>query len=143
MSSTEEAAHERLVRAADRVEIIEMLSRYHYAIDGRDWEALESIFTPDATAGYVRVAGGERSSSSVGPGVTAITEWLRSSLRPVETQHYMTNHVFIALDDESATTNSYLSVRGTTTGGVYTGTHVRTDDGWRIQDLTLEQHFDA
>ena len=40
------------LRAADRVEIIETLSRYHHLIDSRELDALPMVFTHDAECGY-------------------------------------------------------------------------------------------
>jgi ketosteroid isomerase-like protein len=131
----------RLMKAADRVEIMETLSRYHHLIDGRDWDALSSVFADDAESMYIRVVDGEIQTSPPVKGISAIRTWLESSLRPVETMHYMANHVFTSLDGDRAHTRSYLHVRGTQTGGMYEADHVRTAQGWRIARLSLEQHF--
>lgn len=139
----DDAEATRLRRAADQVEIIELLSRYTQLIDARDWGSLPRVFASDAECRYVRVSDGVTESFPPVRGVDAIRTWLESSLRPVETMHYMLNHVFNTIDDDRAHTTSYLMVRGTQTGGVYSGEHLRTADGWRIVSLTLEQHFNS
>jgi hypothetical protein len=123
------------------VEIMEVLSRYCQLIDARNWDELPKVFTKDAECGYVRELDGVRESFPPAEGIEGIKSWLASSLRPVETMHYMLNHVFTSMEDDRAHTRSYLYVRGTQTGGVYEGDHIRTDDGWRVATLNLEQHF--
>jgi SnoaL-like domain len=140
MSIDDEGAA-RLHKTADRVEIIEVLSRYCHLIDARNWDALAEVFTDDAVCSYTRELDGVRESFPPVQGIEGIRTWLESSLRPVETMHYMLNHVFESMEDDRAQTTSYLLVRGTQTGGVYEGDHVRTREGWRVAALSLEQHF--
>ena len=37
---------------SDRLEIQDLMVRYSYAIDSRDWDALDDVFTPDAHIDY-------------------------------------------------------------------------------------------
>ena len=37
---------------SDRLEIQDLMLRYSYAIDSRDWDALDHVFTPDAHIDY-------------------------------------------------------------------------------------------
>jgi ketosteroid isomerase-like protein len=131
----------RLQKTADQVEIMEVLSSYSQLIDARDWDALGRVFTEDAECGYIRELDGVSETFPPAKGIEGIRKWLETSLRPVETMHYMLNHVFTSMEGDRAHTRSYLLVRGTQTGGVYDGDHVRTQDGWRVAALTLEQHF--
>jgi hypothetical protein len=131
---------ERWQETADRVELTELLARYHQAIDGLDWEALRArVFVADAACDYVGMAElfgipGETK------GIDAIVDWLDAGLRPLgPTQHFMSNIVF-ELAGDTARTRSYLSsARGAR--GVYECEHVRTPDGWRIRHLRLEHVF--
>ena len=120
---------------------MDVLSRYHHMIDARDWDALPRVFTDDAESGYIRVLDGVSEALPPAKGIPAIKAWLESALRPVETMHYMLNHVFTSIEGDRAHTRSYLLVRGTQTGGTYEADHVRTPQGWRVSSLTLEQHF--
>jgi hypothetical protein len=131
----------RLLRAADKVEIIELLSRYHQAIDANDWEALPSIFTADAECHYLRQEETFGIAGSNLVGLAAIREFLVDALTPVDTMHSMTNHVFTMLEEDRALTRSYLTAKGGTLG-IYDVDHVRTADGWRIRRLTLDEHFE-
>ena len=37
---------------SDRMEIQDLMVRYSYAIDSRNWDALDDVFTPDAHIDY-------------------------------------------------------------------------------------------
>ena len=42
---------------SDRLEIQDLLNRYSYAIDERNFDDLDNVFTPDATIDYSQVGG--------------------------------------------------------------------------------------
>src|SRR5829696_5156881 len=92
----------RLERAADKVEIIEILSRYHQLVDSKDIEALDSVFTDDARCEYL----GQKELFGIPgdspTGLPAIRAFLADALAPVETRHNMTNHVFTSLSGDRA-----------------------------------------
>jgi hypothetical protein len=137
----DDATLTRLLRAADKVEIIELLSRYHQTIDAKDWDALPGIFTADAECRYLRQ---EETFGIPGDelvGLAAITDFLVDAITPVDTMHSMTNHVFTMLEGDRARTRSYLAAKGGTFG-IYEIEHLRTADGWRIRRLTLDEHFE-
>lgn len=46
-----------LQQLSDRAEIQDLITRYAYAIDDRNWDDLDHVFTPDAIIDY-RAAGG-------------------------------------------------------------------------------------
>ena len=48
-----------LQEMSDRLEIQDLFSRYTYAIDERNWDGLDDVFTPDAFIDYTE-AGGEK-----------------------------------------------------------------------------------
>ncbi len=45
---------------SDRLEIQDLLVAYSYAIDGRDFDALDDVFTPDAFIDYTAMGGSGR-----------------------------------------------------------------------------------
>lgn len=47
---------------ADRAEIDDLLTRYSYAVDGREFDRLDTVFTPDA-----QIDSGTRSPVVAGP----------------------------------------------------------------------------
>jgi hypothetical protein len=42
---------------SDRLEIADLLARYSAAIDGRAWDDLDALFTPDAVIDYTEMGG--------------------------------------------------------------------------------------
>ena len=46
-----------LQQLSDRAEIQDLMTRYAYAIDDRNWHGLDQIFTPDAIIDYSDVGG--------------------------------------------------------------------------------------
>jgi hypothetical protein len=128
--------------AADHLEITRQIYRYARAIDTRDWNLLEKLFTKDAVIDY-RVPGGTRLE------LPAMVEWLRASLRIFRTtQHVMSNPLVEIAGDEARST-TYLTATHVQVGldgeqsvatlhGIYRDAHVRSPDGWRIRERILE-----
>lgn len=141
MTTVDDEVLARLVRTADKVEIIEVLSRYHQLVDSKDLDSLEMVFTADARCEYLGQEDLFGIQGDSPAGLSAIKSFLADALAPVDTRHNMTNHVFITLESDRAHTRSYLIGRGGT-DGIYEVDHVRTPDGWRMQNLVLEQRFD-
>ncbi len=121
----------------DRLEIDDVLARYAAAIDGRRWDVLDSVFTPDAYLDY-------RSAGGVCGSYPAVRRWLEEVLPTFEcTQHHVLNRV-VTLDaggDRARLRASFLNpnqldVDGEpwlfTVGGYYHDELDRTADGWRI-----------
>ena len=46
-----------LQEMSDRLEIQDLFARYSFAIDDRNWDALDSVFTPDAAIDYTETGG--------------------------------------------------------------------------------------
>lgn len=120
--------------ALDRLEIMELQSRYAWAIDGHATEEFARVFTADADANYaefVRLTGGE-----------ALGRWMEAFHAPLDSsQHLISNH-WIAVDGSEIVYRSYVQVRLMlrghpggdllNTGAYYLDRVVRTDCGWRI-----------
>ena len=122
---------------ADRTAILDVVIAYASALDTKDWTALESLFTTDATWEYE--AGGER---LLGP--DAIVAQIAAALRPLEaTQHLCGNHV-VRLAGDQAEHSCYFQAQhvrhdGATYlgAGRYTDRLCRTPDGWRFTHRRL------
>jgi hypothetical protein len=128
----------RVQTAVDKIEIAEVMTRYCFAVDFRDFEALRSVFQPDAEATYVLSPLGLGLDDVELSGVDAIIEWLSSvlgNLGEPAPRHAMTNHL-IELDGDRARSRSYLG-SGT---GLYTVEHVRTPDGWRASRFEMRNY---
>ncbi|NRA02923.1 MAG: nuclear transport factor 2 family protein [Myxococcales bacterium] len=126
---------------ADRVELTELLSRYHQYIDGMKWESLKQVFVEDAECHYLGLDTFGVADVSL-EGREKIIEWLRVNLGQfgdTQPKHFFANHVFEILGDR-ARTRSYMHVVASLVTGVYEVEHQRTPEGWRVVKLRLE-HF--
>jgi hypothetical protein len=113
---------------ADKAEIMELMTRYCFAVDFRDFEQLREVFTTDAEATYVLEPLGLGLEDVHLSGADAIVEWLSSvlgNLGEPAPRHAMTNYL-IEVHGDHAHSRNYLA-----SGGLYTADHVRTPDGWR------------
>ena len=80
---------------SDRLEIQDLMVRYSYAIDSRDWDALDDVFTPDAHIDY-SVFGG-----SVGD-LASTKEFLASAMPMFAALQHMVSGTTIAIDGDTA-----------------------------------------
>lgn len=123
---------------SDRLEIEDLFARYSFAIDERDWEALDHIFTPDARIDYTE-SGGAKGS------VAEIKAWLPGALARFPAFQHMVATTKLTLDGDTATSRTILfnpmvheaadGTRQTFFIGLwYRDTLVRTPGGWRISE---------
>ena len=123
---------------ADRAEIQDVIVRYGWAIDTKDWALLDTCFTDDAYVDYSSNPGGVQ-----GP-YKEVRGWLEKMMSafPV-TQHLMSN-VLVSLNGDRATCQTMVTnPQGAATregplhffyvGGRYDDEFVRTAAGWRIE----------
>lgn len=117
----------------DRLAIADLTHAYCWALDSRDWAALDQVFLTDATAEL---------RSPLLEGRDAIRSRIARALDPLDaTQHTVTNHM-IVVDGDRASCRCYLhsqhvrlAAEGTphyVIAGRYEDELVRTPDGWRI-----------
>jgi ketosteroid isomerase-like protein len=122
---------------ADRLAIIDVTIAYTWALDTHDWDALDDVFTPDATASLL-VELEDRE---------AIKERIRRALTPLDDSQHMVSTHDVRVDRDTATSRCYLHaqhVRHAAEGGPnyivagrYEDRFTRTPDGWRIAHRTL------
>jgi len=123
---------------ADRIAITDLTIAYCWALDTRDWDRLDDVFSADVTAEL---------ASPLLHGVEAIKARIKLALVPLDdSQHIVTNHQ-IVIDGDTATCRCYLHAqhvrRGVeggdnyVIGGRYEDTMVRTAEGWRIAHRRL------
>ena len=129
---------------SDRLEIEQLLVRYCYAIDQRDWDAYRSVYTEDAVIDDV----------SAGPGnsVDDMVAFLSRALeRVVLIQHAISTtlveldgdragarticHCPVVLDRGDGRTETFLQ------GLWYVDELVRTPDGWKIAKRAERDYF--
>jgi len=128
---------------ADRLAIDDLLTRYAMAVDDGDWDALDTVFTPDATIDYTS-AGGIRGSY---PEVKA---WLEKALAPFPVRQHLIGNKRVAIDGDRATVRAYFfnpmrltladgTSRSAPGGGYYNHRLIRTPEGWRSQELVEDE----
>jgi 3-phenylpropionate/cinnamic acid dioxygenase small subunit len=127
---------DELREVLDHYAIEKILKCYARALDEKNYDALDAVFTGDAVLDYTG-AGGIRDRYPV------VKAWLKVVLDPMpEMQHFTTN-VEIAFDGDRATGTSYtLNVNGVrdeagtvqhmVVGAQYFDSFARTPQGWRI-----------
>ena len=119
----------------DQHAIERLLKRYASAIDRKQYDRLDAVFTPDAWIDYVEAGG-------IAGRYPEVKRWLAEVLAPIEEmQHFITN-VELEFDGDTATGSTYtLNVNGIRVqgelkhmivGAVYVDRLTRTTQGWRI-----------
>lgn len=134
-----------LQEISDRLEIQDLLARYSDAIDRRDLDALDALFTPDAVVDYTEF-GGPR-------GDLATIKSFLAEVLPLHAGHYhLVGSTVIDLADDEASVRSIChnpmildeGERGRRLylcGLWYRDAMVRTAAGWRIRERYEEKCF--
>ena len=134
-----------LQQISDRIEIHDLLVRYSHAIDTRDFDALDRVFTPDAFIDYSSMGGAKGS-------LPEIKEFLRKAMAQFSGFQHMIANSMIELRGDSATGrtichNPMVMTRpdGQThvfyCGLWYVDELVRTPEGWRIRKRVEEKCY--
>lgn len=126
-----------MIDATDLILIHQLVARYGWAIDDRDWDAFAALFIVDATIDYVGGTGRTQRE-----GRSAIVDWFREG----EQQHPPAHHVTNIDVDETADPEGRVEVRSKFIapftrsahvpkrlyGGDYHDVVVKTPAGWRF-----------
>jgi len=134
-----------LQEISDRIEIHDLLVRYSHAIDTRDFDGLDSVFTPDAFIDYSSMGGAKGS-------LPEIKEFLRKAMAQFSGFQHMIANSMIELRGDTATGrtmchNPMVLTRpdGRThvfyCGLWYVDRLVRTPAGWRIRERVEEKCY--
>jgi 3-phenylpropionate/cinnamic acid dioxygenase small subunit len=120
-----------------QIGIDDLLTRYATAIDGRDWDLLDTVFMSDARLDY-------RSAGGVAGEYPEVRQWLAQVLPIFDVmQHHVLNRVIrVHGDDVRATSNFFnvnvLQVAGAPwifkVGGRYHDKVVLDGETWRISE---------
>ena len=134
-----------LQEISDRLELEKLTHHYAHAIDTRDFDALDEVFTPDAFVDYS--AFGAPSGD-----FPYVRDWLKTGMAPFRrTHHMMANHRFV-IDGDRATGRIMCfnpmevpAADGTCKvmflGLFYIDEYVRTPAGWRIKSRVEEATY--
>ena len=132
-----------LQEISDRLEIQQLMFNYSTAIDSKDFDLLDQVFTPDAYIDY-RVMGG------IDGRYPEIKAWLKKSLAAFPHYFHMLGNAQIKIDGDTATSKTICFNPMTTpmpgTGAIhvfycglwYLDKHVRTPEGWRMTERVEE-----
>jgi ketosteroid isomerase-like protein len=129
---------------SDRIEIEQLLIRYCYAIDQRDWDAYRAVYTDDAVIDDV----------SAGPGnsVDDMVEFLSGALERVVLIQHAISTSLIEIDGDAARARTVCHCpvvldRGNGDSQMffqglwYVDELVRTPDGWKIARRAERDYF--
>ena len=139
---------------ADRLEIDQLIVRYAMAIDWKDWDLLDTVFTPDARLDYSTAAPDAAGS------YPQMKQWLQAALAGFPMTLHHLSKSYVQLDGDRAVcytkldnpmsfpvdADGYIDPNGTGLGvmhggGMYRDTCVRTPEGWRIAEKVLNQQY--
>jgi hypothetical protein len=126
----------------DRIEIEELLVRYSRAIDSKEFDTLETLFTSDAI-----FDGGSLGCPAGAPQIRAMIE---GTLAGLDSTQHLVGKSLIEIDGDEAEVRTYLfsqHIRESTPGpikhyalgGEYADRVVRTPEGWRIAYRRLDR----
>lgn len=134
-----------LEQISDRIEIQNLLTRYCFAVDDREWDAYRRLFTHDAVIDD-RVTGGIQS------GVEEHIQYLNRALSKVVSSQHAISTIRIDVTGSSASVRAHCfcpmvvdlgeSKKDVFFQGLcYQHTLVRTHDGWKISQLIEEGYW--
>ena len=119
---------------ADYFEIQQLNHRYTNAVDKRDWDALDTVFTPDAFIDYSAVGG-------LAAHLPAIKPWLAQALNSFNSYFHLVGNLELQVDGDRATSRIACfnpmdmkpwAWRTVMVGIWYEDELLRTPAGWRI-----------
>jgi 3-phenylpropionate/cinnamic acid dioxygenase small subunit len=123
-----------LQELSDRLDIDDLLTRYAVAIDSKNFDLLDEVFTPDARIDYT-------SSGGIAGQFPEVKAWLASVLPHFPAYQHLVCNRYVTLDGDRATSvasfyNPMQNPSGTLffVGGEYRDQLVRTPNGWRIAE---------
>jgi len=127
-----------LQEMSDRFEIQDLIVGYCYAVDGRDWDALDRYFAEDAVIDYSEMVG-------VVGGLQEVKKFLAESLTPILAfQHAVSTTQYRIEGDRAQTKTACYNPMTISQGGTtdtlvfglwYIHDFVRTAEGWKISRL--------
>lgn len=133
-----------LQEMSDRLEIQDLLARYAQAIDRRDWDALDDLFTPGARIDYTAMGG---AAGDLGE----IKIFLAEAMPMFEVFQHLVGSSVVDIDGDTATARTICHNPMVLHGGQdphlmvcglwYLDMLVRTPAGWRISERIEERAY--
>ena len=135
-----------LQRVVDRADITDLLALWARAIDFPDWDTLrDHVFAEDVTWEWM-ASDGMGSLGDQTHGRADTVAWFARAIQPeTRIRHVLTNHAY-RIEGETAHTTSYMQLVDSANlscaaSGLVIAEHVRTDAGWRIKHLRVEEQI--
>ena len=129
---------------SDRLEIQDLMVRYSYALDFQDWEAMEALFTPDATVDYSEMGGSKGNLATT-------MEFLRTTMPTFPSYQHLVAGSEIKVDGDTARVRTMLHNPMVLSEGDqpdlmlcglwYLDTLVRTPDGWKFKERVEKKSY--
>jgi hypothetical protein len=129
---------------SDRLEIQDLMVRYSYALDFQDWDAMEALFTSDATVDYSEM-GGSRGD------LATTMEFLRTTMPMFSSYQHLVAGSEIEIDGDTAQVRTMLHnpmVLGEgdqpdlmLCGLWYLDKLVRTPEGWKFKERVEKKSY--
>ncbi len=133
-------------RTVDRADVTDLLVLWARAIDFLDWDTLrDHVFAEDVTWEW-RASDGRGSLGDETRGRTATVAWFARAIQPdTRIRHVLANHVY-STETDTVRTTSYMQLIDSATllsvaFGLVTAEHIRTDAGWRIRHLRVDEQL--
>lgn len=134
-----------LAELSDRFEIQDLLVTYTDAIDRRDWDALDEVFTSDAVIDYTAVGG-------IRGDLAEIKAFLAEGLGWFSSFQHLTGPAKVVVEGDHATGRAICHNPMTLTDAAgiahtifigiwYVDTYERTPQGWRIASRSEERSY--
>ncbi|WP_454315837.1 nuclear transport factor 2 family protein [Streptomyces phaeoluteigriseus] len=142
-----------LAAVMDRLAVDGLITDYAVAVDDGDWAAYRELFTPDGRADY-------RSAGGIEGEVGKVAAWLEESMRLFSMrQHLIVNRRlrFGVLEQDRGDTarvqadyvnpmrlagdESPVTVPDFVCGGRYAFGLLRTEDGWRVREVVVQEKW--
>lgn len=128
---------------AEHLQIEQLLYRYAWMVDQREWGLMDTVFAPDATIDYASTGG------KAGP-YRETLEWLDRALAGWPANLHFISNICIDLKAKPPTARCYFqapmararedgSQEVITNAGYYFDKLVDTGDGWRIAERVCTQ----
>jgi hypothetical protein len=140
VSPTQDPHHDGAVlpadRLADRLAIEDLATAYAYAVDDRDWERWEALFTPDGLVDYTRAGG-------IAGTPAEVAAWMPGAMAAFAfCLHTTSTHLVRFTGTDTADGRVHVFNRNGVdwhghpelfdVGAVYDDTYLRMDDTWKI-----------
>ena len=132
-----------LQEVSDRLEIQDLIARYSYALDSRDFDALDELFTDDAVLDYT-------ATGAIRGTLAEMKAFVANAFTMFAGTQHLTTQTMIQFDDDGNTAHARsachnpmvfdgdLRPKMMIVGLWYVDTLVRTPDGWRFRERVEE-----